>query len=787
MVAFGAGALLFTLRVLLSLGPVSAAPLAAPAPQEAPPAGAASNYWVSSIKRQGVVPFGNKDFKVFRNVKDYGAKGDGSSDDTAAINAAVAEGNRCGKGCDSSTVTPAIVYFPPGTYVVSAPIIQYYYTQFIGDALSLPTLKASASFEGMAVIDADPYIPGGNGANWYTNQNNFYRQIRNFVIDVTQIPAGKGAAGIHWQVAQATSLQNIRFEMTKGGTGNVQQGIFMDNGSGGWMADLIFNGGKIGAFFGNQQFTTRNLTFNDCETAIYMNWNWVWNLKSVSINNCKVGLDMANSPQNQTVGSVLLMDSKFVNTPIGVNTSFSTNSVPTGGGTLMIDNVDFSGSRVAVQDFTGKQILAGGGVVKSWAQGQALAAGGSLGRVQGDISGAPQKPASLTTAGGSVFERVKPQYENKPVTSFISLKDAGAKGDGVTDDTEAVQKAINNLKPDQVLYVDHGAYLLTKTIVIPAELNAKITGEIWPMFMATGPFFSNMDDPKPLFQVGKTTGDRGTFEMSDVIVTTKGPAAGAILMEWNIAATSQGAAGLWDVHFRIGGFAGTELQSDKCAKNPAAPHGANPQCIGSFMQLHVTKNSNGYFENVWLWTADHELDLTDHSQIDIYNGRGMLVESQGPVWLWGTSSEHSQLSQYHFQGAKDIFYAVIQTETPYYQPNPDASVPFKTNAKYFDPDFSTCTTPGCKSAWALRIVDSSSIWGYGGGSYSFFQNYLQTCVAENNCQENIIQVDGSSNVNLFAVSTKASVNMITQGGRGVVKDFDNRSNFCATLAIFAQG
>jgi hypothetical protein len=34
----------------------------------------------------------------------------GSADDTAAINAAITAGGRCGQGCDSSTVTPALVY-----------------------------------------------------------------------------------------------------------------------------------------------------------------------------------------------------------------------------------------------------------------------------------------------------------------------------------------------------------------------------------------------------------------------------------------------------------------------------------------------------------------------------------------------------------------------------------------------------------------------------------------------------------------------------------------------------
>lgn len=143
-----------------------------------------------------------------------------------AINNAISTGSRCGEGCNSTTTAPAIVYFPPGTYMISAPIIQYYYTQFIGDALTIPTIKATAAFEGIAMIDSDPYIPNGNGANWYTNQNNFFRQIRNFVIDLTSIPMNSGA-GIHWQVAQATSLQNIVFNMVVGGgTGNKQQVSF---------------------------------------------------------------------------------------------------------------------------------------------------------------------------------------------------------------------------------------------------------------------------------------------------------------------------------------------------------------------------------------------------------------------------------------------------------------------------------------------------------------------------------------------------------------------------------
>lgn len=74
---------------------------------------------------------------MFRNVKDYGAKGDGVTDDTTAINKAISDGGRCGADYGSSTVVPAVVYFPKGIYLVSSSIMQYYNTQLLRDVSPL--------------------------------------------------------------------------------------------------------------------------------------------------------------------------------------------------------------------------------------------------------------------------------------------------------------------------------------------------------------------------------------------------------------------------------------------------------------------------------------------------------------------------------------------------------------------------------------------------------------------------------------------------------------------------
>jgi hypothetical protein len=756
-----------------------------------------SGYWLADIKH-GRMPYQQSDYQFFRNVKDFGAKGDGVTDDTIAINQAVASGNRCGlpENCGSTTVSGALVYFPPGTYVISSPIVQYYYSQFVGDPNNRAVIKGAPDFKGIALIDTDVYIPGGNGAEWYINQNQFYRQIRNLVFDLTAMNSTNqdgdqvfAATGIHWQVAQATSLQNLEFIMPDPHWGPTQTvGIFMENGSGGFVSDLVFNGGNIGFRAGSQQFTARNLVFNSCGTAISMIWDWGFTWKSITFINCYVAIDcqaIGQGPDAQGTGSITLLDSTITAVPyaIPVNPTFLPNLVLDN---VQIENVDFlvyvPGSTNFLEGQTGPI------TIQSWAMGKRYDTADGIGRnTIGFVSPVPDKSPLLLDASGRFFERGKPQYESFGANSFLVATDFSISNDGTGDQSGAINSLLSG-NVGRFIFFPAGIYRVESTVFVPT--GSVLVGEAWSQIMGAGAHFQDQNNPQVVVRFGNV-GDRGIMEVSDLLFTVEGPTPGAILVEWNVAQGSQGQAGMWDCHFRVGGAIGSNMQLDKCAKLSGQ---VKDECKGAYMLMHITQRASGYFENVWMWTADHDLDNqgpgandTGAGQIDIYTGRGLLVESKGPVWLYGTASEHNIFYQYQFSGAANIYSGHMQTETPYFQPNPNSLSVYEAGPS--DPQYTDCN-PGdiCVEAYALRVLNSTDIYIYGAGFYNFFNSYSQDCLQTETCQQRIIETSFSERIWMYDLYSKGSIQAVSPAGGqpapALQSDADVQHGFTTEISVW---
>ncbi|RAR03803.1 glycoside hydrolase family 55 protein [Stemphylium lycopersici] len=740
-------------------------------------------YWLNDLSGKGRAPFNsNGNYKVFRNVKEYGAKGDGVTDDSDAINRAISDGNRCGPFvCDSSTDSPAVVYIPAGTYIIGKPIIFYYMTQLIGNPRELPVLKAAPTLQALALIDASPYS-NQNGEPGWTSTNLFLRQIRNLIIDGTAVPPTSGFQGIHWPASQATTIQNVRIRMTPA-SNSVHAGIFVENGSGGHMADLDITGGLYGMNIGNQQFTMRNVKISKAITGISQIWDWGWLYSGLQITDCGTAFSMANggSAGKLEVSSVVIIDSEITNCQRFVDMAWTPNTTPTGAGQLIIENVRLNNVPNAVTR-NGATVLAGGTLtIQAWGQGNKYAPNlNGPQKFQGSISPVA-RPSSLLS-NGKFYSKSKPQYETLGTANFLSARSAGATGDGRTDDTQAVQNAINTAKSqNKVLFFEHGVYKVTNTIYVPP--GSRMVGETFSTIMGSGSVFGNQNNPVPIMQIGRP-GESGSIEWSDMIVETQGATPGAIVIQYNLN-TSRG-SGLWDVHTRIGGAKGTNLQVAQC---PAVVGQVRAECMAAHTNVHITKGANGaYFENNWFWTADHDLDDPNSTRVSIFTGRGLHIEAEN-VWLWANGVEHHTMYQYQFNNARNIFAGYIQTETPYFQPTPSAPSPYVSSPTYSDPTYASSGA----SAWGLRVLNAQNVLIYGGGLYSFFRNYSVDCSSPDaangfrNCQTRMFSIEGTSSVQAYGFNEVGVEWMVTVGGQDRVNWKDNLSVYPITVGWLSYG
>ncbi|KXJ84885.1 pectate lyase superfamily protein-domain-containing protein [Microdochium bolleyi] len=707
------------------------------------------SFWLETITQRGKAPFASNGYKVWRNVLDYGAKGDGTTDDTEAFNRAILDGERCRTAkCAGVTTRPATVYVPSGTYLISSPIIHLPYTELLGNPLARPIIVGSSSFVGLGVITSSAFTT--RNAEWYiggaSTGSSAYRNIRNLVIDIRGVPQDASMAGIHWQASHASSVESVDVYMADGTrhAETTHVGIYVENGIGGFLGDLVFGVTYSGIIASGAKIAIGVLGTETLSST----------LQDVVVSGCQVGISVVPGT-GEGITSLSITDMRLHDTAIGIAVNEAQLRSRLNG--IMLYNCGLDNVEHFVRDSaTGRDILAGGAGsgrleidrydIGHVVDGHDLSA---FAQAPTESSAAPVRNTSLVSlrAMGSglpqvrLYTRRRPSYGDLGGFQMMDAREHGAHGDGETRDDlvlNAILRTAANLSA--VVYLPYGIYRLEDTLDVP--IGTRLIGQAWPQLMAVGSNFNNATATRPAVRVGQP-GEQGIVEMQGLTFISQGPAVGAVLLEWNIHEAGQGSAGLWDSHVQVGGSKGTMLDAGQCLAGAAA---SDSDCIGAALMVHVTASASAYMENVWLWVADVDIDDADAPMLDVKAGRGILVEGvQGPTWLYALAAAHATLYQAQLVEARNVAVVGLRTTTPPSQPVPPPPGPFVDSYFAQDPDYDTICAKGATCAFAagLRIVASSGLHIVGAALYSL-GNTLEhlhdaSCIAD--LQDTLLSIE----------------------------------------------
>ena len=623
---------------------------------------------------------------AFRNVKDFGAVGDGSHDDTAAIQAAIDFKQTGGDGSNLAK-SAAVVYLPAGRYLLSDTLVLWFYTNLVGNAVCHPTLllaESAPGFDGLA--GKKPILAVNGGFNetasrhaWWLQDmldgghanDLFYTHARNLRI-VTR-PGNAGAVGVYWDVAQQTSLRNISIDLTASGAVGIDQGADdyavefvpgLSLGGGGSLEDISIVGGEVGLRVSSSQFSYRNLAIhNASQSCVDMTrLSWAQTFVALTAAHCPIGIHFTSSD-----GHLLVLDSTFG--PGLGPVAIRTDNVSA----LYLQNVVLlnpSGRDASVVD--GELPLPPGSKamrVAAWAAGVMYVDGSLL--PTNSTAGRPSSFMPLPSLAGSAdlpracgdnfcggsLERPHTGIPHSPRPTFVTARvvnavtDFGAKGDGVTDDTAALQAA---LATGSAVFLPWGTYPVSDTLHMSCDSALVGEGLSTIALIAAAPGFNSTDSRRGFRPMISTPANAScTAQLVDLALSTLGVGNDAALLLEHQAGPG---SGLWDVtirqYYRVG------LKA-RFGPPPSVPSGSLPGVGAAFL-------SNTHF-----WIADHNLtdrvdmrcdapSCPDHRPVG--GALGVQVTTAGPLFLVGTNFEHSGQLEYHMLGAQNVVTTAVQTE-----------------------------------------------------------------------------------------------------------------------------
>jgi sugar lactone lactonase YvrE len=517
------------------------------------------------------------------------ATGDGRADDTAAIQQAIDTAAAKGGG--------GIVFLPAGTYRISRTLFLWPGVRIFGVGEKRPVIVLGARTPGfqkgvghMLVFAGSPrerdpkdkreiaFPPPGivpatkDVAD--ANPGTFYSALGN--IDFRILDGNPAATAIRFHSAQHSFVSHVDFDIGSGLAGlyhvaneaedlhfrGGRYGILAEKPSPAWpfaLVDATFEGQRDAAIREHEAgLTMLNVSIRDTPVGIEIDrgyGDWLWGQDVRFENVSKAGVIISNEKNVYT--QIGFQNALAANTPVFARFRESGRTVPGKGGTYK---------------------------VSSFTHGLTLPAMGRMGEYRTQVEAEP-----LGTLPGPSAPAIRPL---PPVSEWVSVRTLGAKGDNRTDDTAAIQKAIDGHK---VVYLPAGFYVVSETLRLrPDTVLVGLHPSLSRIVLPDGtPAWQGVGAPKALVE----SASGGDAIVAGVGLDTGGINPRATALLWKAGANSM----VNDVKFQNGHgtnrFDGTRI--DPYNNNGTGDPDAAKRWDGQYASLWVTQGGGGTFANIW--------------------------------------------------------------------------------------------------------------------------------------------------------------------------------------------
>lgn len=553
--------------------------------------------------------------------------GDGRTDDTLAIQQAIDTAANSGAG--------GIVWLPTGRYRITKSLLIPPAVRLYGVGARRPVLVLgdhTPGFDhGVATMviftGADQYqsgqvpvpVPSARPETAIVrdaNSGTFYSALSN--VDFEMGKGNPAAAGVRMRIAQHAFLSHIDFHLDSGFAGIYQAGNVAE--------DLHFYGGRYGIVTEKTspawQFTLIDSTFKGQRDAAIREHEVDLTLINVHIKDTPVGIDIDRGYSDSLWGK----DVRFERVSHAAVIISNENSPFTQIG---FDNALAAQVPVFVRFRESGKILSAPAPtyrVSEFSHGLKIEAPGQMGRLATSFTA--KRVDKMPAWGGSVLPALP------PVDQWTNVRAHGVVGDGIADDTKALQRAIDN---NRVVYLPSGHYLVSETLQLRSDsvLIGLHPSATQITLAEKTPAYQGVGNAKALVESARG----GEAVISGVGLFTGGVNPRATALIWRAGERSL----VEDV--RIHGGHGTLLPNGKRVdfSNPSF------RMDGQYPGIWVTDGGGGYF--VGNWTPNTMSDA------------GFYVSNtKTPGHVYELSAEHHNRHEIVLDGVENWEFLAPQTE-----------------------------------------------------------------------------------------------------------------------------